>query len=146
MRILVLHGPNLNRLGKREIHIYGKVTLQEINDRLIHKGSEWGFKVQCVQSNMEGELIHFIHKAEESFDYIIFNPGAYTHYSYALRDAIASVDVPVIEVHITNIHARENFRAISVIAPVCLGQITGLGPYGYELALMTIRGRSEGSV
>lgn len=137
-KVLVLHGPNLNRLGKREKNIYGQVTLAQINDRLIRLGKDQGVEVVCAQSNIEGELINAIHEADGQFDYIIFNPGAYTHYSYALRDAVASVDIPVIEVHLSNIHARETFRHTSVTAPVCHGQIAGFGPQSYELALMAI--------
>lgn len=137
--VLVLHGPNLNRLGKREVTIYGQTTLDEINERLIRKGEEWGLRVACYQSNIEGELIDQLHHAEGNYDYIIFNPGAYTHYSYALRDAIAAIDVPVIEVHMSNIHTRESFRHTSVTAPVSLGQIMGFGSLSYELALAVIR-------
>lgn len=139
IKVLVLHGPNLNRLGKREPSVYGEMTLAELNERLVQLGESWDLAVECRQSNVEGELITTIHQAEEAFSYIIFNPGAYTHYSYALRDAIASVSIPVIEVHLSNIHARESFRHTSVIAPVCRGQITGLGPLSYELALRAIK-------
>ncbi|MFC7440943.1 type II 3-dehydroquinate dehydratase [Laceyella putida] len=139
VNVLVLHGPNLNRLGKREKAIYGQTTLDAINERLIQKGQEWGLRVACYQSNIEGELIDRIHHAEGKYDYIVFNPGAYTHYSYALRDAIAAVDVPVIEVHLSNIHARESFRHTSVTAPVSRGQIMGFGALSYELALAAIR-------
>ncbi len=144
VRVLVLHGPNLNRLGKRETDVYGNGTLDDINERLVQKGKEWGLLVSFAQSNIEGELIDYIHRAEGEFDYIIFNPGAYTHYSYALRDAIASVEIPVIEVHLSNIHAREPFRHTSVTAPVCEGQIAGFGPLSYELALAAIHGWTEG--
>lgn len=142
-KVLVLHGPNLNLLGKREKQVYGQTSLTEINRRLISMGREWGLDVECFQSNIEGELINQIHGAESRFDYIIFNPGAYTHYSYALRDAITSVDVPVIEVHLSNIHAREAFRHTSVTAPVCRGQIVGFGPLSYELALSAVRQWSQ---
>jgi 3-dehydroquinate dehydratase II len=142
-KVLVLHGPNVNRLGKRETHIYGSVTLENINERLMRKGEEWGLNVHCLQSNIEGELLDAIHQAEGKFDYIIFNPGAYTHYSYALRDAIASVDIPVLEVHVSNIHAREPFRGTSVIAPVSRGQIVGFGPISYELALLAIKNLTQ---
>ncbi|MGC8228453.1 type II 3-dehydroquinate dehydratase [Pseudobacillus badius] len=137
--ILLLNGPNLNRLGKREPEIYGRETLQDLEKRIIAKGEEWGASVRTFQSNHEGELIDRIHlAADEKMDGIIFNPGAFTHYSYALRDAVASVPVPVIEVHISNIHSREPFREHSVIAPVAAGQIAGLGVIGYELALQAI--------
>lgn len=136
--VLVLHGPNLNRLGKREKQIYGQTTLAQINGKLVEKGEQQGLNVECFQSNSEGALIDRIHQADGVFQYIIINPGAYTHYSYALRDAIASVDLPVFEVHLSNIHQREEFRHTSVTAPVCKGQIVGFGPLGYELALHAI--------
>ncbi|MDQ0417427.1 3-dehydroquinate dehydratase-2 [Croceifilum oryzae] len=138
-RVLILHGPNLNRLGKREPEIYGSETLDEINQRLRKLGDRLTLSVVAKQSNYEGELITEIHEAEGNFDYIICNPGAYTHTSYAIRDAIASVEVPVIEVHLSNIHAREEFRKQSVTAPVCIGQISGFGSYSYDLALQAIR-------
>jgi 3-dehydroquinate dehydratase II len=143
LNVLIVHGPNLNRLGKRETHIYGSATLDEINKRLIRKGEEWGITVQCLQSNIEGELVNAIHQAEGKFDYMILNPGAYTHYSYALRDAIASVDLPVVEVHLSNIHTREPFRRTSVIAPVSCGQIAGFGVLSYELAMMALLGLAQ---
>ncbi|SFX06733.1 3-dehydroquinate dehydratase [Thermoactinomyces sp. DSM 45891] len=138
-RVLILHGPNLNRLGKREPEVYGFETLDKINQRLQKIGDRLAFSVVTKQSNFEGELITAIHEAEGNFDYIICNPGAYTHTSYAIRDAIASVEVPVIEVHLSNIHAREEFRKQSVTAPVCIGQISGFGSYSYDLALQAIR-------
>lgn len=137
-KIFVLHGPNLNRLGKREVGVYGELTLDEINNRLISLGKEFGMQVETSQSNSEGVLIDTIHQAEGLYDAIIFNPGAYTHYSYAIRDAIASIDVPVYEVHLSNIHAREEFRTKSVIAPVCQGQIVGFGMLSYELAIVAV--------
>ncbi|SER49423.1 type II 3-dehydroquinate dehydratase [Salipaludibacillus aurantiacus] len=135
MDILILNGPNLNRLGKREPDIYGTVTLKDIEKRTADYGSKKGITVTCKQSNWEGQLIDWIHEAAEKMDGIIINPGAFTHYSYAIRDAVASIDVPVIEVHISNIHAREDFRKNSVIAPVSGGQISGFGPAGYEMAI-----------
>lgn len=138
MKILVLHGPNLNLLGNRETEIYGKMTFHDLNQRLIAYGEELGMEVEIAQSNSEGALIDWIHQAEKKYHAVVFNPGAYTHYSYALRDAISSVDVPFYEVHLSNIHARESFREKSVIAPVCQGQIVGLGVIGYELALLAI--------
>lgn len=139
VHILLLNGPNLNRLGKREPAIYGTETLDSIEKRVREKGKEFGAEVVCFQSNYEGALIDRIHQAEdEGIEGIIFNPGAFTHYSYALRDAIASVQVPVIEVHLSNIHRRESFRHHSVIAPEVIGQIVGLGALGYELALQAI--------
>lgn len=140
-KVLVLSGPNLNRLGQREPSIYGWETLQDIHERLIHKGKAWGIEVICKQSNIEGELINLIHQADGTMNGIILNPGAYTHYSYALYDAILSVDVPVIEVHMSNVHAREPFRHHSVTAPGCIGQIVGFGSYSYDLALLAFRDR-----
>lgn len=138
MKVLILHGPNLNRLGKREVGVYGTLTFDNLNERLVEYGKSLGLSVEIAQSNVEGVLIDKIHQAEEDYDVVIINPGAYTHYSYAIRDAIASVDIPVYEVHISNIHARESFREKSVTAPVCQGQIVGLGVDGYELALDAI--------
>ncbi|KMY54736.1 3-dehydroquinate dehydratase [Bacillus sp. FJAT-27231] len=137
--ILLLNGPNLNRLGKREPEVYGHETLEDLESRIMAKGKELGISVSAFQSNHEGELIDRIHlAADEEMDGIIFNPGAFTHYSYAIRDAIAAISVPVIEVHISNIHSREPFREHSVIAPVAAGQIAGLGFIGYELALQAL--------
>lgn len=138
MKVLILHGPNLNRLGKREVGVYGKLALDEMNQRLVKYGKTLGLEVDIAQSNHEGVLIDHIHQAEEAYDVVIMNPGAYTHYSYAIRDAIASVEIPVYEVHLSNIHARESFREKSVTAPVCQGQIVGLGVESYELALDAI--------
>ncbi|MDQ0213839.1 3-dehydroquinate dehydratase-2 [Oikeobacillus pervagus] len=144
-KILVLNGPNLNRLGKREPEIYGTETLEMLENHLRSKGSELGVEIEAFQSNVEGELINRLHKAaDEHVDGIIFNPGAFTHYSYALRDAIASISIPVIEVHISNVHKREEFRHQSVIAPVAFGQIVGLGLHGYELALLALNQWIEG--
>jgi 3-dehydroquinate dehydratase-2 len=133
--ILVLNGPNLNRLGLREPGIYGNATLEDLEQRISDWGKENQVEIACFQSNHEGELMDQIHQADSHFQGIVFNPGAFTHYSYALRDAIASVDLPVIEVHISNVYTREEFRHHSVIAPVCLGQIAGLGLKGYQLAI-----------
>lgn len=134
-KILLLNGPNLNLLGKREPSVYGSTTLTQLEERIIALGSSHDTEIICFQSNHEGELIDAIHKANETESAgIILNPGAFTHYSYAIRDAIAGIQVPVIEVHISNVHAREPFRHTSVIAPVTAGQIIGLGMIGYELA------------
>ncbi len=137
--MLVIHGPNLNRLGKREPEKYGLETLTEVNKRLVDQGAEWGCQIDAFQSNIEGELINQIHLADGVYDAIIMNPGAYTHYSYAIYDAILSIQIPVIEVHISNIHTREAFRHTSVIAPACIGQIVGFGTTSYDLALKAIR-------
>lgn len=145
MKILCLNGPNLNRLGKREPAIYGSETLEDVERGLASHGGQSGVEVDLKQSNHEGDLIDWLHQAqEERVDGIIFNPGAYTHTSYALRDAISSISIPVIEVHISNIHSREAFRHQSLLAPVCLGQISGLGTFGYTLALETFIHRGKG--
>ncbi|MBE1553775.1 type II 3-dehydroquinate dehydratase [Sporosarcina limicola] len=135
MKLLILNGPNLNRLGKREPDIYGAETLEDVEQKLDKLAQQHGVEVSFFQSNIEGALIDKIHEAEDTgLNGIIFNPGAFTHYSIALRDAVASINVPVIEIHISNIHSRESFRQLSVIAPVCIGQMSGFGTNGYELA------------
>ncbi|RJQ30614.1 MAG: type II 3-dehydroquinate dehydratase [Peptococcaceae bacterium] len=135
MKLLVLHGPNLNLLGRREPSHYGACTVNEINQQLDRLARQLGAEVVSYQSNHEGELIDRLHKADGEVDAVVFNPGAFTHYSYALRDAVAAITIPVIEVHLSNIYAREEFRHHSVIAPVAAGQISGLGATGYLLAL-----------
>lgn len=134
--ILVLHGPNLNLLGKREPEIYGKETLAEIDGRLAARAAEAGASLESFQSNHEGELIDAVHAAKkQGKDFIIVNPGGYTHTSVALRDAFAAVGVPFIEVHLSNIHAREAFRQHSFFSALAVGVICGLGSRGYDLAL-----------
>jgi 3-dehydroquinate dehydratase-2 len=135
MKVLVLHGPNLNLLGKREPEVYGRVTLENINAMLADEARMLGIEVKILQSNVEGELVNAIQDAASWADAIIINPAAYTHTSVALRDAIAAVAVPTIEVHISNVYAREPFRHHSYIAPVAMGQITGFGSESYRLAL-----------
>ena len=137
--ILVLNGPNLNLLGTRQPEVYGSTTLAMVEDSCHVHGASLGLTVACLQSNSEGALIDAIHAAKGTYQGIILNAGAYTHTSIALMDAIASVELPVIEVHLSNIHAREEFRLRSYIAPVALGQICGLGPQGYLLALDALK-------
>ena len=134
-KIMVINGPNLNMLGIREPEVYGHETLKSVYEKIDKKAKELGVEVEFFQSNIEGEIINTIHKCHNKFDGIIINPGAFTHYSYAIRDAIASVDTPAIEVHISNIHKREEFRHKSVTAAECIGQICGLGTDGYLFAL-----------
>lgn len=135
-RVLVLHGPNLHLLGAREPSVYGTATLADI-DRLVRAhGRRRGVAVECRQSNLEGELVTWLGRAErDGFDGVVFNPGAFTHYSLALRDAVAAIRLPVVEVHLSNLHAREEFRRHSVIAAVARGQISGFGPQSYLLGL-----------
>lgn len=135
MRVLVLNGPNLNLLGTREPEKYGKNTLEDIYSQLKQLADKLSVTLDFFQSNHEGALIDRLQRAAQNEDAVIFNPGAFTHYSYALRDVIAAMGIPTVEVHISNIYAREEFRKHSVIAPVAVGQITGLGPEGYLLAL-----------
>ncbi len=139
MRILVINGPNLNFLGIREKGIYGSEDYDHLLGLLENKAMELGVTIETFQSNCEGEIIDRLQKAYyDKIEGIIINPGAYTHYSYAIRDALASLTVPKIEVHISNIHQREEFRHVSVTAPACSGQITGLGLQGYLLAVDAI--------
>ena len=135
MNLLIIHGPNLNLLGTREPDVYGKETLANIDSMLLEEGKKLGVKVRTYQSNIEGELVTAVHEAEDWADVIIINPAAYTHTSIALRDAIAAVQIPAIEVHLSNVHARESFRHHSYISPVTVGLISGFGAESYRLAL-----------
>jgi 3-dehydroquinate dehydratase-2 len=135
MKILFLNGPNLNLLGKREPDVYGHATLADIETNVRERAKDLGVKVDFRQSNVEGELVNWIQEAKGTFDVIVLNAAAYTHTSIALRDVIAAVGIPTIEIHLSNIHAREKFRQKSLIAPVCCGQITGFGQKSYILAL-----------
>ena len=135
-RVLVLHGPNLNLLGTREPSVYGRVSLAEVDARIREHARTRGVRVECRQSNGEGQLIDWLQSAEkDGFAGVVFNPGAFTHYSIALRDTVAAIAIPVVEVHLSNVHAREEFRRQSVIAPVARGQISGFGPQSYLLGL-----------
>ena len=140
-KILVLNGPNLNLLGVREPDVYGTVTLADIEREVTEYAAERGASVDCFQSNHEGALIDKLHEARGAYDGIVYNPGAHTHYSYALRDAVSSIDVPTVEVHLSDISAREEFRRISVIAPVCVAQIKGKGEEGYKEAVDVLLAR-----
>ena len=135
MPILILHGPNLNLLGEREPEVYGSLTLEEINAKLTAAGEALGQEVRCQQSNHEGALIDALHEARKWADGVVFNPGGYTHTSVALRDAVASIEIPVIEVHLSNVYARESFRQTSLLSGVCAGKITGFGWRSYLYAL-----------
>lgn len=139
MNILVLNGPNLALLGTREPTIYGKETLEEILTSLSEYAKEKGDTISAFQSDIEGELVHAIGAARGVYDGIIINPAAYTHTSIALRDALSAVELPAVEVHLSNVHQRESFRHISFTAPACIGQIMGFGGFGYRLALDALR-------
>jgi 3-dehydroquinate dehydratase-2 len=136
--ILILHGPNLNLLGTREPEVYGDWSLDDINEELIACGPDLGVEVRCYQSNSEGELINALHDARDWAAGVVFNPGAYTHTSVALRDAISAIGIPVVEVHLSNVYAREEFRHKSLLAPACLGKITGFGWRSYLLGLQAL--------
>lgn len=135
MKILILNGPNLNLLGEREPEVYGTMTLGDLVAQVKEYAAEQGIEIWAFQSNHEGVLIDWLHDARHNFDGVIFNPGAYTHYSYALRDAVAAISIPVVEVHLSDISKRESFRALSVIEPVALAQISGQGVSGYQRAV-----------
>lgn len=139
MKILVINGPNLNFLGIREKNIYGQNTYKDLCEYIEEESKKLQIEVQVVQSNLEGEIINFLQGAYERVDGIVINPGAFTHYSIAIYDAIKAMNIPTIEVHISNVHAREEFRRKSVTAPACLGQICGFGFYGYIMGIMALK-------
>jgi 3-dehydroquinate dehydratase-2 len=144
MRLLVLHGPNLNLLGEREPEVYGTMTLKQLNAKLQAFARKRGCSLKIRQSNHEGELIDLLHAHRKTVDAVVFNPGAYTHYSYALRDAVSSAQLPTVEVHLSDIKKREAFRRISVIAPVCLKQISGYGWESYTRAIEWLASKPSG--
>ncbi len=138
MRVLVLHGPNLNLLGEREPAVYGTQTLAELNESISAAAQELGVELRCEQHNAEGAIIDALQAARSRYEGVVINPGAYAHYSYAIRDAIAAIGVPTIEVHLSNVAARERFRHASVTAAACRGVISGFGAAGYILALRAL--------
>lgn len=137
-KILVIHGPNLNLLGERDPGVYGNTNIETLNRNIIERAKEQGLECEIFQSNHEGAIIDKLHSARLHFDGVIINAGAYTHYSYAIRDAISAIKIPCIEVHISNVFARDEFRSKSVIAPVCKGSISGFGLNSYYLAVMAL--------
>ena len=141
MKFLVINGVNLNLTGLREQSVYGKATLAEINEKIARFAEKDGDSVDFYQSNIEGELVNKIHAAflDKAYDGILLNAGAYTHYSYALRDAIAAVDIPVVEIHMSNVHAREDFRKVSVLSEVCKGVVCGFGAASYLAAIVGLK-------
>ncbi len=143
-KVLVMHGPNLNLLGEREPGIYGTDTFASINNEITAKANDMGFECEVFQSNSEGALIDKLHAARLDCAGVVLNAGAYTHYSYAIRDAIAAIKIPVIEVHISNVHSRDEFRNNSVISPVCAGVIAGFGKNSYSLGLIALKDIIEG--
>jgi 3-dehydroquinate dehydratase-2 len=143
VNVLVIHGPNLNLLGTREPEVYGAMTLAELDARCRRVAASLGFEVCCVQHNSEGAIVDELHSARGTYDAIVLNPGAYTHYAYAIRDAIAAIGIPTIEVHLSNTMARESFRSTSVVAGVCRGSIAGFGATSYALALRSLAPDAE---
>jgi 3-dehydroquinate dehydratase II len=135
-KILVIHGPNLDLLGEREPDVYGRVTLKDIDARLAELARQHGVEIESFQSNHEGEIVSRIGKARQGVDAILINPAAYTHTSVAIRDALAAIPTPAVEVHLSNVHAREEFRKTSLVAPVVRGQVSGFGAQSYELAFL----------
>lgn len=142
-RILIVHGPNLNLLGERDPDVYGTLTLEGINDLLERTAQTAGLEVQCFQSNHEGELIDRLHQSRRWADGVIINPGALTHYSYALRDAVEGIGLPTVEVHLSDIHHREPFRRVSVLKDVCLAQVSGKGAQSYVEAMERLRNQDS---
>ena len=138
-KVLILHGPNINLVGEREPGIYGKESFADINREIEQWAQELGLSCEIYQSNSEGGLIDKLQEMRTECDGVVINAGAYTHYSYALRDAIASLVIPCVEVHFSNIHGRDEFRSKSVIAPVCVGQVSGFGKYSYRLAMLGLK-------
>ena len=144
-KVLVIHGANLNVLGRREVGVYGQQTLEEVDGLIAEAAKSLGLEVKFFQSNHEGEIVEKVHSAPGQFDAILINPAAHTHYSIAIRDALGAAGLPAVEVHLSNIHAREEFRARSVTAAVCRGQICGFGPLSYTLGLQALKAILEES-
>lgn len=138
LRVLAIHGPNLNLLGRREVHVYGRVTIRQINQELLREAKRLNIQIEIFQSNHEGEIVDSIGRARNRFQGILINPAAYTHTSVAIRDAIAASALPVVEVHLSNIYRREEFRHHSITAPVCIGQVSGFGTLSYILGLQAL--------